>query len=279
MDSTTRLGVALVAPAVLLIVVLYNLPLLRILGLSVTEAPGFVENYRQLFVSDVIHRVLLATIRICTLTTVITLVVAYATAAALTLASERARRVMIVLVLLPLWLSVLVRAFAWVTILRGNGVLNSALLSAGVVDAPLQLVRNEIGVVIGMVHYMLPFAIFPLWASMKSIDPRLFQAARAFGASPVTIFRRVFFPLSLPGLYSALLITLVFSLGFYVTPAILGGGRVLMVAEYVRVLVHESIEWGTATMLATMLLLTVVAALATLGRVADLGSMLGQRTR
>lgn len=272
----TRVALIMIAPAILLIAFLYLLPLVRILALSVTEQPGALANYGQLVTSDVIGRVIWTTVRICILTTAITLVVSYVMASALTLAAPRTRNLLFVLILLPLWLSVLIRAFAWVTVLRGNGVLNSALMSTGLIEMPFSLVRNEIGVVIGMVHYMLPFGILPLYASMRSIDARILNAARSLGAPAFTVFRRVFLPLTLPGLFSSFILTFVFSLGFYVTPAILGGGRVMMVAEYISVQVHETLEWGTATMLASVLLASVFAVIATLGRFADWESIFGK---
>lgn len=275
-DHRTRVALVMIAPAVLLVALLYLLPLMRILALSVTEQPGALANYGQLLTSDVIGRVIWTTVRICALTTAITLVVSYAMSAALTLAGDRVRNLMFVLILLPLWLSVLIRAFAWVTVLRGNGVLNSMLMSTGLIDTPFNLVRNEIGVVIGMVHYMLPFGILPLYASMRSIDQRVLNAARSLGAAPFTVFRRVFLPLTMPGLFSSFILVFVFSLGFYVTPAILGGGRVMMVAEYISVQVHETLEWGTATMLASVLLLSVFAVIAALGRFADWESIFGK---
>jgi putative spermidine/putrescine transport system permease protein len=272
----TRVALIMIAPAVLLIAFLYLLPLVRILALSVTEQPGALANYGQLVTSDVIGRVIWTTVRICVLTTAITLAVSYVMAAALTLAPPRTRNLMFVLILLPLWLSVLIRAFAWVTVLRGNGVLNSALMSTGLIETPFSLVRNEIGVVIGMVHYMLPFGILPLYASMRSIDARILNAARSLGAPAFTVFRRVFLPLTMPGLFSSFILIFVFSLGFYVTPAILGGGRVMMVAEYISVQVHETLEWGTATMLASVLLASVFAVIAALGRFADWESIFGK---
>jgi putative spermidine/putrescine transport system permease protein len=276
LDPRTRLAVLMIAPAVLMVGLLYLLPLLRILGLSFTEEPGALANYGQLFTSDVIGRVIRTTLRICLITTAITLVVSYVMAAALTLAGPRMRAFMFVLVLLPLWLSVLIRAFAWVTVLRGNGVLNSALIELGLLSTPMNLVRNEVGVIIGMVHYMLPFAILPLYAGMRTIDPRILNAARSLGAGGLTVFRRVFFPLTVPGLFSSFILTFVFSLGFYVTPAILGGGRVMMIAEYISVQVHETLEWGTATMLASVLLVSVLAVILAVGRFADWDSIVGK---
>jgi putative spermidine/putrescine transport system permease protein len=276
LDRRTRIALLMVAPAALLILLLYIAPLLRVLGLSFTEAPGALANYSQLFTSDAIGRVIGTTLRLCAITTVTTLVMAYVMACALTLASDRMRPVMFAFILLPLWLSVLIRAFAWVTVLRSNGVLNSAMLASGLIEAPLSLVRNELGVIIGMVHYMLPFGILPLYAGMRTIDARVINAARSLGANGMTVFTRVFFPLTVPGLFSSFILVFVFSLGFYVTPAILGGGRVMMVAEYISVQVHETLEWGVATMLASVLLISVFAVIFAVGRFADWESITGK---
>jgi putative spermidine/putrescine transport system permease protein len=178
-------------------------------------------------------------------------------------------------VLLTFWLSVLVRAFAWVMILRPEGPVNGALLALGLVERPVQLVRNEIGVVIGMVHYMLPYAVLPLYANMQGIDRRLVAAARGLGASPFTAFRRVFLPLNRPGIVGAGLLVFVFSLGFYITPAILGGGRTTMIAEYIGIQIQATLRWGLATMLASTLLVTVFLMIALMSRVVSLRKLFG----
>jgi putative spermidine/putrescine transport system permease protein len=181
----------------------------------------------------------------------------YAVAFALVHMPPATRRVALFMVMVPFWISVLVRAFAWITILRRNGVLNSALVGSGAVSEPLELVYNQFGVIVGMVHYMMPFAIMLLYANLSEIDLRIIQAARSLGARPVTIFFRVWVPLSMPGLAIAGLFIVIFSLGFLVTPAILGAGRVLMVAEYISVQISSTLRWGVATALSTMLLLVV----------------------
>ncbi len=153
-----------------------------------------------------------------------------------------------------MWISALVRAFAWVVLLRREGVFNSALLSLGLIDRPLALIWNELGVVIGMVHYMLPYAVLPLYANMRDIDQRCIAAARGLGASRRQTFLRVFLPLSVPGIVGAGILVFVYSLGFFVTPAILGGGKTLMIAEFIRLQIVEILRWGTGTMLATVLI-------------------------
>ena len=164
----------LIAPAVLLVGVIYFLPLARVLAISVMEPEPGLGNYALLFTSAPIQRVLGTTLRICLFTTSITLVLAYVVAYVLTHARPTAQRLMMLGVLLPLWMSVLVRAFAWVTLLRRQGLVNNALIGMGVVDEPLALMWNEIGVTIGMVHYMLPLGILPMWSAMRGIDSRVF---------------------------------------------------------------------------------------------------------
>jgi putative spermidine/putrescine transport system permease protein len=265
----------LIAPALALILLLYVVPLLKILGLSFLDPTPGLQNYRLLLTSGAIQRILWTTVRICAVTTGLTLAGGYLIAYALVHAGERQRQWMLFCVLLPFWLSVLVRAFAWVTLLRQEGPVNAALLTLGIVDHPLTLVRNEFGVVVGMIHYMLPYAILPLYTNMQGIDQRLVAAARGLGAGPFGAFRRVFLPLSLPGIVGAGVLVFVFSLGFYITPAILGGGKTVMIAEYIAVNILDNIRWGLATMLASVLLATVFLLLGLMWRVVDLRKLLG----
>jgi putative spermidine/putrescine transport system permease protein len=126
-----------------------------------------------------------------------------------------------------------------------------------------------------MVHYMIPFAVLPLYSNMRSIDLRLVAAARGLGAGPLQAFLRVFLPLSLPGIVGAGILVFIFSLGFYVTPAILGGGRILMVAEYIGVQILNTLRWGVGAMLATTLLVSVLLLMAGLGRLVNLRRLFG----
>jgi putative spermidine/putrescine transport system permease protein len=267
----------LVLPALVLMLAFYAYPVVRVLWISVADpVPGF-GNYALLFTSASVQRTLSVTARIACITTAITLVLSYLVAYALAFSSEAARRVMLVGVLVPLWISVLVRAFAWVALLRREGVVNSGLISSGIIDAPLALVWNETGIVIGMVHYMLPLGILPLYSAMRDIDPRCLAAARGLGASRGQVFRRIFFPLSLPGVIASGLLVFIFSLGFFVTPAILGGGRTMMAAEYINVQIHDLVRWGIGTMVASTLAIVVVILVLVMGRLADIGRLFGAR--
>jgi putative spermidine/putrescine transport system permease protein len=265
----------LILPAFLLMSAFYVAPIVQVLAISFTDPqPGF-GNYERLLTSESVQRVIMTTLRICALTTVIALALGYVLAYRIALATEAARRWWILAVLVPLWISVLVRAFAWVTLLRRQGLVNQTLMDAGVIVEPLQLVWNEFGIVVGMVHYMVPYAVLPMLASMREIDPRLLAAARGLGASRLTVFGRVFLPLSLPGLIAAGVLVFIFSLGFYITPAILGGGKTLMVAEWIGLQILDLIRWGLGTMMATMLVVTILVTLAVFSRVVDLRRLFG----
>lgn len=278
MTASGRVGAGwwwLLVPAVALVLVFYVAPIIQVLIISFTEPePGF-GNYERLLTSAGMQRVIVTTLRICLITTAVSLLLGYAIAYAITLASPRAKMWWILAVLLPLWISVLVRAFAWVTLLRRQGLVNNTLMQAGVISEPLPLVWNEFGILVGMVHYMVPFAVLPMLASMREIDPRLLAAARGLGASRGQVFRQIFLPLSMPGVVAAGVLVFIFSLGFYITPAILGGGRTLMVAEWISIQILDLIRWGLGTMMATMLVLAIFVTLAVFSRVVDLRRMFG----
>lgn len=277
MIGDRRTSWMMIAPALLLVTVLFFAPLVRVLMISVTEPTPGLGNYALLFTSASVQRTLLTTLRICVFTTAITLGLAYAVAYVLTHARPAAQRLMLLGVLLPLWMSVLVRAFAWVTLLRREGLLNKGLMSLGLIDHPLALMWNETGVTIGMVHYMLPLGILPLWSAMRGIDGRVLAAARGLGAGRVQTFVRVFLPLSLPGVIGAGLLVFIFSLGFFITPAILGGGKTIMVAEYIDTQIQESLRWGVGTMIATTLIATIFLLMFVLGRIVDLRTLFGAK--
>jgi putative spermidine/putrescine transport system permease protein len=251
----------MVAPALVLMLTLYVYPILQVLAISVTEPKPGLANYGELFDSGAVQRVLWTTARICVVTTAIAVLLGYIVSYVMTAGSERLQRAILAIVVLPLWISALVRAFAWVVLLRREGIVNLVLQSLGIAHAPVALVWNDVGVTIGMVHYMLPYAILPLYANMRDIDRRCITAARGLGASRLQAFRRIFLPLSLPGIVAATALVLVYSLGFFIIPAILGGGKTLMIAEYVWLQISELLNWGRGTMLAVALLATVFALL------------------
>lgn len=266
----------LIAPATVLLLTFYLYPLLRVFWISFTEPALGFGNYAQLL-SPSVTRVAMTTLRICVITTAITVVLAYLVAYCWVHAGPRAQRLMLLGIILPLWVSALVRAFAWITLLRRDGVINSALAGAGIIDAPLPLLWNELGVIIGVVHYMLPYGILPLAASLRGIDGSLMLAARGLGATRAQTFRMVYLPLSIPGIVAAAILVFIFSLGFYITPALLGGGRTMMITEYISIQIIEVLRWGLGTALAVTLVMIIALLLAVVSRVLDLRQLFGAK--
>lgn len=252
-----RFALYLTVPAGLLVILLYALPILQVLALSLTEGSGAIANYERLFTSRAVARVVQTTLAVSISTTLITMVIAYVIAFGMIHMSGGQRKLALLMVSIPFWVSVLVRAFAWITILRSQGLLNSGLMSIGAITEPIQLVYNRVGVTIGMVHYMVPFAVLLLYANLTDIDRRVIQAARSLGARPMTVFLRVWLPMSMPGIAVTTIFILVFSLGFLITPALLGGGRTLMIAEYISVQISNTGRWDLATALSAALLIVV----------------------
>ena len=262
MSGFRRWAFALTLPASLIATALFALPVGSVLALSITEpAPG-LGNYVQLLHSPAVARVVMTTLNVTLQTCALTLLGSYIVAFAMVQMQGRVQQLAFFLVTVPFWIPVLVRAFAWMTILRRQGVLNSALMALGVIGSPLELANNRIGVVIGMVHYMMPFAIFLLYANLSGIDRRIMQAARSLGARPATVLWRLWLPLSLPGIGVTGIFVFVYSLGFLITPALLGGGRTVMIAEYISVQITNTLRWGVATALSAVLLAVVGLAVA-----------------
>jgi putative spermidine/putrescine transport system permease protein len=260
----------LVLPIVLLIGGLYLVPLLAVLELSLTQpAPGF-GNYERLLTSPSTARVLVTTLRVCAATTLVTIVLGFVVALAMSRLKGLHQRLMIVCIIIPLWISVIARGLSWLVILRDNGLINGWLIGFGLIDSPIRFVNAELGVVIGMVHYSLPYGILPMFAVMRGIDQRLLFASQSLGANSRTTFFKVFFPLALPGVLTATLLVFVFGLGFYVTPALLGGGRVVMLAESVSVYILATARWGLGAAQAVLLFILTMSLIGILSKTVGL---------
>jgi len=265
----------LLAPLLLVVGLAYVLPLLGVAGWSVTlPTPGFGQ-YARLADDPLVRSVFVRTARICAIVTLATVVAAYAIAYLWVRAGRRQRLVVEFCILVPFWVSVLTRAFGWVALLSSHGLLNTWLLAAGVIDEPLAMVRNELGVVLGMVHFLVPFAVFPIASAMRALDERVLLAARGLGASRLRVFWTVFVPMTRPGIVGAALVVFVFSLGFFITPAILGGGRAVMVAELVYLRIFQSPDWGMGAALSVTLVVIVAALIAVAARFTRLDRLAG----
>jgi len=268
-------GWMLVAPFLLVLLAFYFGPLLNILWLSFTDPEPGLGNYEKLVTSDTLARIMWTTFRICLITTAFSVTIGYSIAYAMVHAHQKNQHVMLTFLLVSFWISVLVRTFAWLMLLGRNGVVNNSFEAIGLISEPIAFMRNELGVLIGMVHYMVPYAVLPLLANMQTLDPRVMAASRNLGANGRQTFWRIYLPLTLPGLVASSLMVFILSLGFYITPAVLGGGKVLMVAEYISVQLLVTLKWGTAAMLGTLMLLGVLALLWIMSRFMQLSTVFG----
>lgn len=254
----------LCGPALFLIFIVMVVPVGWLFWLSFTGADGTLtwENYERLWQSKSYARIFRTTFEVAFVTTGICMLTGYPLTYMISQLPRRAANLAMITVLLPFWTSLLVRTYAWLVLLQRKGLVNSWLIDAGIIDTPLRLVHNFTGNIIGMSQIMLPFLVLPLYASMKAIDRDYVKAAANLGASPITAFWRVFFPLSLPGLFAGILLVFVISLGFFVTPVVLGGGRIIMVAMRIEKSISLYSSWGAASALAVILLIMTLACLA-----------------
>jgi putative spermidine/putrescine transport system permease protein len=204
-------------------------------------------------------RVLGRTLAIAAAVTALCLLLGYPVAYALAQAPARIAHVLLVFVLLPFWTSLLVRTSAWIVLLQREGVVNAALLQAGLADAPLALLYNRFAVLVAMTHVLLPFMVLPLYAVMKTIPPVHARAALSLGATPAVAFRRVYLPQTLPGVGAGVLMVFIQALGYYITPALVGGADDQMLSYFVAFYASKTINWGMAAALSLALLAATLA--------------------
>ena len=199
--------------------------------------------------------ILLRTFTVAATVTAICLLLAFPVAYFLANGPKRAAALVMVLVLLPLWTSLLVRTAAWVVLLQDQGLINKALEAMHLISGPLPLIFNRVGVVIAMVHVSLPYMVLPIYATMAAIKPEYMRAAISLGAKPRTAFRRIYLPLTSPGLAAGTLLVFIMSLGYYITPALVGGASDQMVSYFISYYTTDAVNWGLAGALAAILIL------------------------
>ena len=267
----------LCTPSLLVVVVLMIIPVAWLFWLSVIGADGNLswENYARLGKSKSYLNIFKMTFNVALVTTVVCVVIGYPLTYMISQLPRRVANIAMFAVLLPFWTSLLVRTYAWLVLLQKKGLVNTWLIELGILDDPLRLVHNYTGTIIGMSQIMLPYLVLPLYASMRAIDRDYLKAASNLGAGPARAFWTIFFPLSLPGLFAGLLLVFVISLGFFVTPVILGGGRVTMVAMRIEKSIALYSNWGAASALAVILLIMTLACLIIVGKMLRLDKTLG----
>ncbi len=252
----------LLLPALLMLVGSFLLPLVQLVSMSFQSPKGPLAPYRELLGYDVYLRVFANTAIVAVVVTVLAVLIAYPIAFSLVRLSRRWRAVLFMCVLFPLWISVLVRTFAWMMLLERKGPINRFLEAIGAIDQPLSLLFNQTGVLIGMVHVLLPYAVLPIYSALVRIDPGLMRASEGLGASRTMTFRRVLLPLSMSGVATAAVLVFLLSLGFFITPALLGGSSSITLSMLIDSLVNERLDWELASAASVIL---VAATLVVLG--------------
>ncbi len=264
-------------PVVIYLAVLFVYPVAQLLWLSVVDKQGNLTSlhYARLFDSVIYVKVLGITFRVAFWTMVFAVLAAYPVAYLLATSTERTRNNLILWVLMPFWTSFLVRTFAWIVLLGRKGAINDWLQQLGIVDAPAKLLYNFAGVMIGMVHALMPLAVVTMLAVMRNIDENLPKAASTLGARGGQSFWRVYFPLSLPGVASGALLVFIVSLGFFITPALLGSGREIMIAQVIIEQMEELLNWSFSGAVAVLLLATTLIVFFLYDQLFGLSSMSG----
>lgn len=268
----------LIAPAFLLLVILFVVPLVWFFVGVLSEAnsvAAVTEHAAAVLSSRAVVTALVTTNWISILATAFTLVAGYPIA--YYLANRTGWRFSIVLfcIVVPYFTSVIVRTYSWMVLLGRNGLVNRALLSIGLTDAPLPLLYNKLGVLIGMSYVLLPYMILTLYAAMRTIDPSLVKAAHGLGASRAYAFRRIYLPLSLHGIVSGSLIVFILAIGFFITPALMGGPSDVMIAMLIERAVEITLDWPSAAVMSLLLLGVTLALYAVYYRVTDVRRMMG----
>jgi putative spermidine/putrescine transport system permease protein len=266
-------GVGFVLPLGLAMLLAFNVPVVLMLAWGFSSPQGPFAPWVELVEKTIYVRVLGNTFRIAVIATVVCALLGYPLAYWLRQLKGTARIVALALVVLPFWVSILVRTYAWIVVLGNNGVVNRMLLDLGLVTEPLGLLYNEFGVILGITNVLLPFLVLPLFAIMLRVDQRVLQAASGLGAPPRTVFWRIFFPMTLPGLAAGCILVFILTLGFFITPAILGGGKVPMIANMTDILINRMPKWELAAALSTLLLLVTFLCYAAYLKVAKRGTV------
>ncbi|MCC7274605.1 MAG: ABC transporter permease [Alphaproteobacteria bacterium] len=254
MKRSTLHTAALLALPLLFVLGLFVVPLVQAVGISFQLPDATTRHYQRLIDVPVYRTVFVKTLRVAAVTTLVCLVLGYPTAYFVARLGERARAIAITLVALPFMLSVLVRNYVWMTLLQDTGLVNRLLQSLGLVDAPLRLMYNELGVLIAMVNMLVPYVFFPVLTALLAIPPALKTASTSLGANRFHTFLRVTLPLTAAGTAAGCLLTFIVALGFYITPAMLGGPREMMISSLIAFNVREVLNWPFAFSLATTLL-------------------------
>ncbi|WP_051401648.1 ABC transporter permease [Advenella kashmirensis] len=267
----------LLYPVLAFLLIFFVLPIGWFFVKSALDYDGnFLVMLLETFSSNLFISVALKTVWLSLIVTLLALVCAYPVAYTMTRSGSFRFTLIVICVIVPYFTSIIVRTYSWMIILGTRGVINTVLIQIGLIDQPLNLMYNMVGVTIGMTYVLLPYFVLTLFSTMKGIDMWLLQAGRSMGASNFYIFRRVFFPLSMPGIVSGFLIVYILAVGFFITPALMGGPNDVMLATLIQRNIEVSVNWPLASALALFLLVITLIIYAIYCKYTDLDKMLGK---
>jgi putative spermidine/putrescine transport system permease protein len=271
----------LLLPAVAMLVVMFLVPLVVFFVRTFMEFEGstaeFLDQAQDLLLSQPYLTALATTNWIALIVTVIVLLIGYPIAYYLTTAKGLGVSIVVLSIVLPYFTSIIVRTFSWMVLLGEHGLVNDTLRAAGLIRDPLPLMYNRLGVLIGMSYVLLPYMVLTLFAAMRSIDASLLRAAEGLGASGFYTFRRVYFPLSLHGVISGALIVYILSIGYFITPALMGGQHDIMIAMLIDRELEVAVDWPSAALMSLSLLLVTLVLYAVYYRITDIRRLIGAR--
>ncbi|WP_306030294.1 ABC transporter permease [Stappia sp. MMSF_3263] len=271
----------LLSPALATVAFLLVVPVLFIIVYSFwlrtatgAELPGFhLDNWQLVFGDPFYRDILLGTLRIAAITTLFCALLGYVPAYVIAMSTTRHKTLLLLLLILPFWISYIIRTMSWINILGSSGALNTVLVGLGIVPEPVQMLYNEATVILGLVHFLLPFMVLNVYVSLDAIDRNLLDASRSLGASSLQTFREVTLPLSLPGLAAGGLLCFVLAAGTYITPLVLGGPRQAMFANLVFEAVITQLNWPLGSALSIVLLVVLGAVVMVYNRLVGLGQI------
>jgi len=265
-----------VLPLLVFLAYFFVWPVLRLLALSFGEHGFTLANYARLVRVPIYRVALIETFKIAALVTIFSVLLSYPLAYVIAAARPHTRQILLALVLVPFWMSALVRTTAWLILLQHNGILNSLLVGSGMLRQPVAFVYNLPGVLIGMTHVLMPFVVLPLAAAFRGIDPALVQAAEGLGAGVIALLRRVFLPLTAPAVLAGAAIVFMSAVGYYITPALMGGPAQTMLAQLIDFNIETQLNWGLAAALSVVLLVATLLVFAFFNAVFGLDRLLAR---
>ena len=260
----------LAAPLLIFMLVFYALPVLSMLMRSLFNPGLTLSNYTSLPDDVVFIKVFWNTLYTSVIVTLGTLLLGYPVALAL-VRTRRLAPLILVIIMLPFWTSVLVRSYAWMVLMGRHGLINEAMMAAGFLDRPMRLLNTPLATQIAMIHILLPYMILPIANALRQIDPSLARAASGLGATPLSTFRQVILPLSMPGVAAGTLLVFVLALGFYITPAMVGGPREITLSMLIAQQVDQ-LNWSYAACLSAVLLATALVIIGAARRLPGIGN-------